>query len=271
MDEPPVEDLRVLTFNALSPPHADWPSRRPVVRAGLRALRPDVVGLQEVDPDEVADLLGPGYHLAPHPTRAGDGSGAVLASRWPVRVLAELDLDVTDRTAPETWYSTAVAEVDCPMLREPLLVVHHKPHWQLGHERERELQAVQAARCAEAQVTGDDQPVVLLGDLDAAPDAASIRFLMGRQSLDGTSVAYRDAWSTVHGGDPGHTFTPENPLVREGDMPLDPGRRIDYVMVRCGDRGPVLRVLACERVFVEPVDGVQASDHYGLLATLRPA
>jgi endonuclease/exonuclease/phosphatase family metal-dependent hydrolase len=46
------------------------------------------------------------------------------------------------------------------------------------------------------------------------------------------------------------------------------GRRIDYVFVRCGDRGPTLDVSACERIFDDPVDGVWASDHFGVVADL---
>jgi hypothetical protein len=55
--------------------------------------------------------------------------------------------------------------------------------------------------------------VVLAGDLDATPDAASVRFWRGRQSLGSMSVCYRDAWGSTHPDEPGHTFTAENPLV----------------------------------------------------------
>ena len=89
-----------------------------------------------------------------------------------------------------------------------------------------------------------------------------------RRSLDGTSVAYLDAWDALHPDEAGHTFTPDNPLVRAGNWPLTPGRRIDHVMVGCGDAGPRLRIDACRRVFDAPVDGVWASDHYGVVADL---
>ena len=51
-------------------------------------------------------------------------------------------------------------------------------------------------------------------------------------------------------------------------MELELGRRIDYVMVRCADHGPTLDVSACERIFEEPVEGVWASDHFGVVADL---
>ena len=51
-------------------------------------------------------------------------------------------------------------------------------------------------------------------------------------------------------------------------MALEVGRRIDHVMVRCVERGPTLDVRACERIFDEAVDGVWASDHFGVVADL---
>ncbi|MDL4816648.1 hypothetical protein [Actinomadura opuntiae] len=54
----------------------------------------------------------------------------------------------------------------------------------------------------------------------------------------------------------------------DGDWPF---RRIDHVLVRCGPHGgPTLAVRECARVLDEPVGGVQASDHYGLIADLEP-
>jgi hypothetical protein len=52
-------------------------------------------------------------------------------------------------------------------------------------------------------------------------------------------------------------------------MSLDPGRRIDYIMVRCGLHGPALQVADCFLAFDEPVNGVWATDHLGLVADLQ--
>ncbi len=260
--------MRVLTLNILSPQYAgDWERRRDALVAGVRALDPDVVALQEVT--DAAEILGPGWHLAPH-SRRDDGLGATLASRWPLGAVHEVDGRVTERAAGFPWGGTLVAEVLAPQPIGPVHVVHHKPVYQLPYERERELHAVAAARLVEEVVPDPSRHVVLLGDFDARPDAACIRFWTGRQSLEGTSVCYHDAWETVHGDEPGHTFTPENPLVRAGGMPLVRGRRIDYVLVRGGSHGPTLQVRSCERALVGPVGGVQASDHYGLFAELVP-
>jgi endonuclease/exonuclease/phosphatase family metal-dependent hydrolase len=255
--------MRVLTLNVLAPRYHGWERRRPALVAGIRALAPDVVALQEVV--DVPDLLGSGWHEVWHSRRGEGGDGAALASRWPIGVVHEIDGRVTPRARDLVWSGTVVAEVLAP---EPFLVVHHKPLHRFDGERERELQAVAAARLVETVAPDPDRHVVLLGDFDARPDSASMRFWTGRQSLDGMSVGYHDAWETVHGADPGHTFTPENPLVRAGGFHLVRGRRIDYVLVRGRPQGPTLQVVSCERALVEPVDGVQASDHYGVVADL---
>ncbi len=82
--------IRVMTLNLLSPEHADWNRRRPVLQAGLAALRPDVIALQETvlgsGYDQAADLLGPDYQVARHPAPSADGVGApTTRSCVPVR------------------------------------------------------------------------------------------------------------------------------------------------------------------------------------------
>jgi endonuclease/exonuclease/phosphatase family metal-dependent hydrolase len=267
-----LRSVRVLTLNALAPHHADWRRRREVMLAGLRDLRPDVVALQEIvwgnEYDQVADLLGPDYFVARHSGRSADGVGAALASRWPLGAIRELGLHVTARTEDLPWCAAVVAEVLAPEPLGTLIVVHHKPVYHHGYARERELQAVTTASFVERMVDGRDVHVVLAGDFDDPPDSASVRFWTGRQSLEGLSVCYEDAWQVANPGQPGHTFDPANPLVPAGEMSLERGRRIDYVMVRCGTHGPTLDVAGCTLALAEPVDGVYASDHFGVVADL---
>ena len=262
--------IRVMTLNLLSPEHAHWDRRRRVLRDGLRQIRPDVVALQEIawglGSEPEMDLLGPEYRIARHSRHSADGVGAVLASRWPIRSVGEIDLRVTPRV-DLPWAAAVLAEVELPAPFGRTTFVHHKPTYEVGAARERELQAVACARFIEENAAAGH--VALLGDFDDTPDSASIRFWTGRQSLDGVSVAYRDAWEAVHPGEPGHTFTPVNPLVRAGEMSLELGRRIDYVLVRCGIHGPTLQVVDCSRVFDQAVDGTWASDHFGVLAELQ--
>ena len=268
-----MDGVRVATLNVWGR-HGAWDERRSVLVEGFRELQPDVVAFQEAikteEYDQVVDLLDPNFNVVHQSGRGTDATGVSIASRWPLGEVREMDLHVSPRldSAPGWIGSAAVAEIFAPSPVGPLLFVHHKPSWQWGFERERELQAVAAAHFVEELVGERRIHVVLAGDFDAVPEAASIRFWTGKQALSGTSVCYRDAWESTHPGDPGHTFTPRNPLVASGEMPLELGRRIDYIMVRRGDHRPTLEVTSCERIFDEPVDGVWASDHFGVVADL---
>jgi endonuclease/exonuclease/phosphatase family metal-dependent hydrolase len=263
MEETSSGVVRVATLN-LWGRHGAWNERKSVLVDGLRELQPDIIAFQEAAVtdgyDQVADLLDTSYHIAHQAGREAEGTGLSIASRWEVGEVWE---EIVGRIA--------VAEILAPGPLGTLLLAHHNPSWQLGFEHERELQAVAASRHVEdlRRRKREVSHVVLAGDFNAAPDSASVRFWRGLQSLGETSVCYRDAWESAHPVDPGHTFSPRNPLVTGGDnWPLELGRRIDYVMVRCGDHGPTLEVTACEHIFDKAVDGVWASDHFGVVADL---
>jgi endonuclease/exonuclease/phosphatase family metal-dependent hydrolase len=260
--------LRIYTHNIFGR-QADWERRREVLETGIAALDPDILLLQETivdnEYDQVADILGDGYHVVHSTVRETNGSGVSIASRWPISDVRELDLRIVSPRTDEFACTTLIVGVDAPPPLGPMRIANHFPDYQPEHEYERERQTVLAARALESMHSSEPTHIVLAGDLDAELDAASLRFLSGRQSLDGMSVCYRNAWDQAHPGAPGHTFTSRNPLIDPGW----PFQQIDHIFIRCGDEGrPTLRIAACELAFAEPLDGVWASDHFGLVADL---
>jgi endonuclease/exonuclease/phosphatase family metal-dependent hydrolase len=262
--------LRVLTLNVWGP-YDEWSRRADMLRTGIDRLAPHMVTLQETvatpDRDQAQEILGEGWTVVHQRSRETDGSGITTASRFPVENSFEVDLHVSERTF-DFACTTLVCEVRAPEPWGRVWLVNHFPDYQPSHEVERERQAVRAARCLEGLLLSRPGHVVVAGDFDADPDAASLRFWTGRQSLDGLSVCYRDAWESVHGGGSpgGDTYVPDNPWSDDWDWPF---RRIDHVLVRCDSHGgPTLRVDGCRRVFDGEHD--TASDHYGLLAELVP-
>ena len=267
--------MRVATLNLWSVGGV-WDGRRAVLSEGFRELQPDLIAFQEAYKtdrrDTVAEILGPEYHVV-HQTGGllGDGNCAAIASRWPVATVRELDQQLTARTG-DFPVTTLLAEIDVPDAIGRVLFVNHLPSWKAQLEHERELQTVNAARLIEELVAEQPMHVVLAGDLDAVPEASSIRFLRGLQSLDGTSVSYRDAWETMRPHELGHTFSLRNPLLlEESDVRQERSRRIDYVFVRADENGPTLKISSCSLLFDQPVDGVWASDHFGVVADLEAA
>lgn len=277
----PASGLRVVTLNVWGR-FGDWDSRRSLLVEGLAALDADLVALVECvktdDYDQALDLLGDGYQILYQRDYEDDGRRVAIASRWPVERTQEVDLHLTPRTGSFPCV-TLIAEITATEPIGPLLFVATNPSYERDYEVERERQAVASARAVE-RLAADWVPrhVVLAGDFDAGPDAASMRFWCGRQSLDGMSVSYRDAWEAVHPDESGHTFTPLNPLVPsmtnpmvvDGETPLVLGERIDHIMLRGGHHGYLMHVAACERIFDAPVNGVWGSDHFGVVADFVP-
>jgi endonuclease/exonuclease/phosphatase family metal-dependent hydrolase len=262
--------MRVLTLNIYGDNNA-WPARRGVLRDGFAYLRPDLVALQETVVrqgfDQVEELLGANYHIVHSQERHSDGMGISIASRWPIRSTTDLDVHVTARSEGFPC-TTLVAEVDAPEPFGPVYLVNHFPDYQPNLERERELQTVITAHYIEERIGTDDAHVILAGDLDAEPDAASLRFLAGRQSLEGMSVCYRNAWEWANPGRAAPTFTKRNALMAVANAGW-PFQCIDHIFVRCGTQGwPTLHVESCTLAFGEAVRGVWASDHIGLVADL---
>ncbi len=263
--------VRVLTMNVYGPDNPDWHRRHRLVGETIRVLDPDVIALQEVpvdSADTLAGLLGTAHHLTHFSCPSADGVAGTLATRWPHRVLEEIDLRISDRCRPTlSWCAAAVVELDSPV--GPLIVAHHKPTWPFPFELEREQQALLVARALEGHVGDrDDLHTIVLGDFDATPDSASMQFWRGRRPSHGTSVCYQDAWEYAHPHEAGFTFDLENPLVTEGEVATAVSRKIDHILVRSGLHGPTLQVADCRRVLDQPVDGVWASDHYGVVADL---
>jgi endonuclease/exonuclease/phosphatase family metal-dependent hydrolase len=270
--------LRVLTINVQND---DGDHRRTsLLNQELRRLGPDLVALQEVcypeQRDQLAQLIaGTGLHathqadvldyLPPDANRYG---GTAVATRWPHRVLEVLDHRPAG-AADVHWWTLAVS-VRVPDLGEQLFIVPTTP-WRLDSEAARERQAI--------EVTGLDVrhrtklPTIIAGDFNATPQASSIRYLSGLQSLNGRSVHYHDEWA-VAGDGPGYTWSVDNPVAatqidRVVGQPAH-RRRIDYVFAGSAHAHPQARarIIAARLVGDGPVDGVWLSDHAGVLVDL---
>jgi endonuclease/exonuclease/phosphatase family metal-dependent hydrolase len=271
-----MPDLRVLTLNLWNS-RGDAAARMSAVNSELVRLAPDLVAFQEVLPDQLPGLLdGTGLHgshqadtAAAVPPYADRFGGTAIATRHPHRVVEVVDLRGAD--APDVPWLTLAAHVPVPEVGDVLFIAP-TTSFRPDAEAMRERQVLAISDLDSRHRTS--LPTVIAGDFNAAPDAASIRFLTGRQSLAGRSAHYLDAWEVAGAGD-GHTWTVDNPNALDDIEMLirQPGhrRRIDYVFIG----GPMAHphshakvrnaALACD----EPVDGVWASDHFGVVVDLE--
>jgi endonuclease/exonuclease/phosphatase (EEP) superfamily protein YafD len=231
--------FRVMTFNING--GNDRPDR---VVAAIRDARPDIVALQEINPDIAAALerdLGDEYpYRFLDPQWGVTGMGVI--SRFPLRRSpAQLPGD--------HWIGTPQAvEIDTPGKTITLLNIHAIPPvgsrdrmtWAIG-EREHQAEAINAF--VQAQRT----PVVVAGDMNATPFHRAYHIL--------EHGALSDVWRECGSG-AGFTW-PGNRTV--GGVPVPPWFvRIDYLFT-AGE-------IVCLDASVGPWDGV--SDHRAVVATL---
>lgn len=288
-----VETLKVATLNIWNR-SGPWNARLPLIRRSLTALRPDVLGLQEVlrlpPPGQSADgvfepkehaapgddvdqattiAAGLGYHVV-YGTATDLGSGLAfgnaLLSRYPV--LEHQVIPLPGEESGETR-SLLFALLDHPVGAFPVFVTHL--NWKLheGSIRVRQVAFI-AERIKElAPIDEARFPPVLMGDLNADPDSDEIRFLRGLATLDGRSVYFADAWAYGGDGTPGYTFDRKN---RFAALSHEPPRRIDYIFVRGPDRSFRGEPLVTRLAFTESEDGpagtVWPSDHFGVFTEL---
>lgn len=248
-----------------------WEARQPAIVSVLREQSPDLVCLQEVwaedsGEDQAATLAGElGYHHArtPSPYWNGVSFGNAVLSRWPI-----LGIEATrlPNSQGEPGHRSALlAVVDAPIGAVPVVSLHTE--FRFDQSATRVLQTATLARFV-ADHRGEPEsafPVIIGGDLNAVPDSDEIRQLTGRTAPALPGVLFQDAWE-LGGEGSGHTWHATNPYLSEATWP---NRRIDYVLVSWPHPkllGTPLRAWIAGDL---PVDGVQPSDHYAVVADLR--
>jgi endonuclease/exonuclease/phosphatase family metal-dependent hydrolase len=266
--------LRILTLN-LWHDRGGWPERAKRIRGWIDRLEPDLMGFQEAlrlpGFDQMADLLeGRPYEVAFAPAssfgRAGREQergelGNAVASRFPIASQEAIALpgagDGETRSALSVTAAAAAGPVSfaCTHL-----------NWKLHHGFVREQQVVALCDFVQRRRPRDGLPPILVGDFNAEPDSAEIRYVTGLQSIGGWSVCLLDAWRVAGGPGPGLTWSNANPNAR---AEREPDRRIDYVFVGLPRRDGLGQVLACRVVCDGAEGGVWPSDHFGVYAELR--
>ncbi len=284
--------LRVLQLNAGSLLEPGWPERRLEVVAWIDRLEPDVVCLQEVWEDAsnpntagwLAEQAAGTWHVAfggaPFaPELWADQQlrfGSAVLSRWPIDEHHHVRLPTVDD--PDPWPHQIPWEmVHARTAGLDVFSVHLASAPTHGRHRRAQVLAideyVRRVRGDLDTVQGigrqrDAMPAILCGDFNAEPDSDEIRFLTSLTVLEDRTAFWQDAWRVAGDDGPGHTQDwRTNPIADAMNLNR---KRIDYVFVgdgfqRRGNAGRVRDVgLACH----EPLTGVMASDHAGVVADI---
>ena len=271
--------LRVLTINCwnVSPP---FDERIRLLRQQLTELRPDLVGLQEIlVRDDGLDMgqmiladLGYEWVYGSAQLWAEDGRpqagashrvgfGNIIASRFPIAHWAVYQLP--DCGSGE-FRSVTLARIDAPCGAVLFATTHL--NWKFHHGYVREQQVLSIAELVDQWREGIYLPPILVGDLNADPDATEVRFLCGLQSLAGRSCYFEDAWRVAGDGGPGFTWDNRNPFAATVS---EPDRRLDYILVGLPHENGRGRIEDCRVVMTDAHNGIYPTDHFGLLAEVR--
>jgi endonuclease/exonuclease/phosphatase family metal-dependent hydrolase len=248
-----------------------YPERAALLQREIESLAPDVIALQEVDgvddeDNQAVELFGAlGYRVRfdPRPGRKDFEWGMAIASRHDLGALRAIELPhggvaVASRVSiagAQLWFCSA-----CPL------------GWWQTQEAQREDECVALDEWLTGLAGGDRLPPVMGGDFDATPEAASIRFLTGLQSLRGGSTHWVDAFAVAGDGSPGYTWSSDNPYMGPKALPTfatpEHHRRIDYVFVGSPFKWPGRIVVRSAAVVLKAEGGLAPSDHFGVLADL---
>jgi endonuclease/exonuclease/phosphatase family metal-dependent hydrolase len=266
--------MRVVTWN-LWARFGPWEQREAAIRATLRTLDADLIGLQEVWADarrnlaaDLADELSMHWAWTPSPAhdhwrrKLGGGVqvGNAVLSRRPITGTRHEALEAGELDDGRTVLFAAVetAAGTLPFFTTQL----SSPPDQSAL---RCAQVVQVSRFI-ARHSGGSLPPVLTGDLNAEPDSDEIRLLCGHKTAPAVpGQVLVDAWRYGDPAESGDTWDRRNPFVLATH---EPSSRIDYVLVGPPGTDGVGRVLRAWRAGAEPLAGVWPSDHAAVVAEL---
>jgi endonuclease/exonuclease/phosphatase family metal-dependent hydrolase len=265
-----VPELRVLTLNIWNR-SGPWEDRLALIRAGVSALAPDVVGLQEVvvdgDKSQAKEIAaGFGYEIAfgrAHSYTSGALFGNAVLSKFPIEASENRDLP-----SPGTGPRAAImAKLKTPFGVLPFYSTHLAWKFEEGFIREKQARAL--AVFVKETARDDELPAIVVGDLNTRPEATEIRCLLGQHALDNLSVHFADCFEAAGVGSP-FTFDPRhNP---HAGLTHELPRRIDYVLVRgpddAGKGRPVSARVVLDEVRQRKDGPYAASDHYGVFAQI---
>ena len=262
--------LRIMTFNlrldvASDGPNA-WPYRRDWVASLIRFHEPDAIGVQEALAHMLTDLdvrlpglarIGVGRADG----RAGGEFSAILyrTSRLELLDSGTFWLSPTPEVPGSKGWDAAITRVATwGRFRDRLTGcthVHLNTHFDHIGEQARQESARLIRLRLDAIAHG--QPTIVTGDLNSDPQSVAYR-VFTRDTMPGASLPLRDAFVTSTSGHYGPTST------WTAFKAIEPGRRIDYVMVSAGI--PVLT----HGILPDSWDGRFPSDHLPVVASLGP-
>ena len=262
--------LRVMSFNLRYDTPNDsanaWPNRKDWVAGLIRFHGADVVGVQEALAHMLTDLDArlPGFSRVGVGRADGRARGEFSAIFYRSDRLALLDsgtfwLSPTPEVAGSKGWDAAIERVATwARFRDRLTGCTHlqlNTHFDHIGEQARQESARLIRRRLASLANG--MPIVMTGDLNSTPTSGAYRILT-RDTVAGATPPLADAMLTSRSGHYGPTST------WTAFRAIDPGRRIDYVLVS----SPV--TVSAHGILPDSWNGRFPSDHLPVITALTP-
>lgn len=276
--------MRVLTWN-LQGRVGDWQARHHAIESVLSDAQPDVVMLQEswVEPDGSTQAHVLADHLDLHAVTAAELAGfsrypqatywvvnAVL-TRWPSRILRAVPL--FDEHQTPTWRHVLIVHVDRPGAEGGAFIaagthLEHGLERSLTRSAQMEHLMVEVSNAIGPSESWRERlPAIVAGDFNAVPWSDELRRATGAAETYVPGFGLVDAWDACGNTERGDTWSSKNPLVPR--RAISPNRRLDYITTTFPRRRNFGSFRSCELVALDPVNGVQSSDHYAVVAEVE--
>jgi endonuclease/exonuclease/phosphatase family metal-dependent hydrolase len=266
-----TEPLRVMTFNIRYDNPGDgvnaWPNRKDWVASLIRFHGADAVGVQEALLRQLTDLDArlPGWARVGVGRADGREGGEFSAILYRTERLELLEsgtfwLSPTPEVAGSKGWDTAIERIATWARfrdrRTGCRVLHLNTHLDHMGEQARQEGARLIRRRLASLASG--LPVIVTGDFNTTPSSAAYR-IMTRDTIPGAFAPLSDAFTSSRTGHYGPTSS------WTAFKAIEPGRRIDYVMV-----SSQVDVLA-HGILSDSWEGRFPSDHMPVLAVLAPS
>jgi endonuclease/exonuclease/phosphatase family metal-dependent hydrolase len=258
------QPLRLMTYNIRLDLVSDganaWANRRQWVAAQVLWLRPDIFGMQEVLPNQKADLIAdlPQYRLFGG-GRDGKETGEASPVGYDTKRFDFLEggmfwLSPTPEVPSRAWdaaYPRIVTWVRLKIRDSQQVVLAINTHWDHIGIIARRQSAAQIVRWIEANVRHCDS-VLLIGDFNSEINSEQMR------TITQSTLALRDARAVSKSA----PFGPRGTFNAFKASPTE-SIAIDHILL--GSRIDVERYA----VFSQAIDGRVPSDHFPVLVDLR--
>ena len=252
--------MRIMTWN-LWHHFGPWEQRERAIMATIREQAPDIMCLQEVHTaDRQAEQLAEALGFDVAVTVGQWNMGNAIVSRWPIVRSGQVALP--NALGEPAHRKALFAVIETPWGQWPVVCTHLDHRFDESNVRRLQVDALSDLVL---ELRGDptvDRPVLIGGDFNAVPDSDEIRRLTGRSEVRHRNMVWSDFWEQKGSGD-GHTWSDSNEYLAEANWP---NRRLDYLFVTWPRPKPIGNPSRVWLAGVDPVDGVQASDHFAIVA-----